>query len=216
MTATLDALVDAIKNRDAARLAALLGEDPGLVEAVTAEGMSPLVIAIYWRNPAAQEALLAAGAPYPAPLAAARGDAARLAALAGADPRSLAEWSADGWSPLHLAAHFGHAPACLWLLRHGADVRVRSRNGLANLPCHAAAAGNHTAVVGLLLAAGTPPNEPQHGGWTLLHQAAQHANRDMVELLLAAGADPGQTNDEAKRAADLVPSGQDVLRALLE
>ena len=215
MTTRLETLVAAIQNHDLDRLEAKLREDPALVNTTTADGMSPLAIAIYWRNSVAQDALLAAGAAYPAPLAAARGDVARLTALAASDPGSLAEWSPDGWTPLHLAAHFGHAAACLFLLCHGADPKTRSRNGLANLPCHAAAAGNHTAVVALLLAAGTPPHERQHGGWTALHQAAQHANREMVDMPLAAGADKSATNDEARRAVDLVPPGEDVLRALL-
>ncbi len=215
MTTRLAALVDAIQNHDLDRIETRLRDDPALVNATTADGLSPLAIAIYWRNVAAQDALLAAGAAYPAPLAAARGDVARLAALAASDRGALAEWSADGWTPLHLAAHFGHAAACLFLLCHGADPKTRSRNGLANLPSHAAAAGNHTAVVALLLAAGTPPNERQHGGWTALHQAAQHANLEMVEMLLAAGADTHETNDEAKRAVDLVPPGEDALRDML-
>lgn len=215
MNAALGELIDAIKNRDGARSSELLAAQPALASAIPTEGMAPLVVAIYWRNDSAADALVAAGAPYPAPLAAARGDVARLAGLAQRDPEALAEWSADGWSALHLAAHFGRGDACLFLLRHGAAPTVRSRNGLANLPIHAAAAGNHTPVVGILLAAGTDANERQHGGWTALHQAAQHGNEEMARWLLASGADAQLANDDGKRPLDLVPVEDAALRRLL-
>lgn len=215
MNSALGELIDAIENRDETRLKRLLEAQPSLAAADPGEGMAPLVVAIYWRNDSAADALVAAGAPYPAPLAAARGDVARLTALAHRDPEALADWSADGWSALHLAAHFGHVDACLFLLRYGASPSVRSRNGLANLPVHAAAAGNHTAVVGILLAAGTGADERQHGGWTALHQAAQHGNEEMARWLLAGGADARLVNDEGKRPLDLVPAGHEALRRLL-
>ena len=50
-------------------------------------------------------------------------------------------YSGDGWTPLHLAAFFGHARIIELLLAHRADVTARSRNSNGNTALHAALAG---------------------------------------------------------------------------
>ena len=76
------------------------------------------------------------------------------------------------------------------------------------MPIHAAAAGNHIAVVRLLLDAGADPNATQQDEFRPLHSAAQNGNLELVRLLLDHKADPaltnatGQTPAEVARAAD--------------
>ena len=62
-------------------------------------------------------------------------------------------FSDDGWTPLHLAAFFGHPKIAELLLAHAADVAARSRNANGNTPLHAALAANQKMVAGLLMAA---------------------------------------------------------------
>jgi len=112
-----------------------------------------------------------------------------LRAALEAAPDQLNAPSPDGWTPLHLAAHYGHASLVAYLLAIGADPLARSANGLANLPVHAAAAGRHAGVIALLLAAGTPVDATQHGGYTALHAAANAGDLASLEVLLKAGAD---------------------------
>ena len=57
----------------------------------------------------------------------------------------------DGWTPLHLAAFFGHLDAARALIDAGADIDAFSRNGLTNTPLHAATAGRHGDVALLLV-----------------------------------------------------------------
>ena len=45
-------------------------------------------------------------------------------------------------------------------------------------------------------------NATQHGGFTPLHEAAQHGDVEMVELFLSAEADPSLTTDAGETAAD--------------
>lgn len=122
--------------------------------------------------------------------AAQSGDFEALRASLAESPDLLNAASADGWTPLHLASHFGHASLAAYLIAVGADPLVRSNNALANLPIHAAAAGRHAGIVALLLAAGTPVDATQHGGFTALHAAANAGDLATLEVLLKAGADP--------------------------
>jgi len=127
--------------------------------------------------------------------AAKTGDVDEVAALLSMDNRLTRTFDADGWSPLHLAAHFGHASTVELLLHNNAPVDLRSTNVMANTALHAALAGRRTAVAKILLDAGADVNARQHGGWTPLHSAAANGDRAAVELLLARGANAGSAND---------------------
>jgi ankyrin repeat protein len=70
------------------------------------------------------------------------------------------------------------------------------------------------------LDAGADPNAKQSGGWTPLHAAAMNGNLELVELLLARGADPGAANDDRATVLSLAEEKGDagpvalILRAL--
>lgn len=134
--------------------------------------------------------------------AAQTGDLDELRASLEIDSNLLSSPSPDGWTPLHLAAHFGHSSLAAYLLAIGADPLARSSNVLANLPIHAAAAGRHAGIVALLLAAGTPVDATQHGGYTALHAAANAGDLASLEVLLQAGADPSIKADSGQTAFD--------------
>src|ERR1700733_3678774 len=101
------------------------------------------------------------------------GDAAELETLLAGNRSLVNAVSPDGWLPLHLAAHFGHADAVRALLNRGAKVNAPSTNAMRNTALHAAAAGRAPAIAKLLLDAGADVNARQSGGWTPLHSVAQ-------------------------------------------
>ena len=117
-------------------------------------------------------------------------DAERVHALLATDRSATDTYSADGWTPLHLAAFFGAHRAAQLLLTHGADPRRISRNSMANTPLHAALAGKHASVVKILLDGGADPRlECQ--GYTPLAIAeggAFHEGATLVREALATGA----------------------------
>ena len=131
--------------------------------------------------------------------AAKSGDTDEVAAILSMDNRLTRSFDADGWSPLHLAAHYGHVETVELLLHNNAPVDQRSTNQLANTALHAALAGQDAqrrgAVVRALIAAGADVNATQHGGWTPIHQAAAANDRALVDYLLAKGASATVTND---------------------
>jgi ankyrin repeat protein len=128
--------------------------------------------------------------------AARTGDVDEVAAILSIDNRLTRVVSEDGWTPLHLAAHYGHAAVVETLIANNADVSARSENAMRNQPLHAAAAGRQARVSKMLLDAGADVNATQAGGYTPLHAAAQNGQRDLVELLLARGADVRATSDD--------------------
>src|ERR1700683_3729790 len=91
------------------------------------------------------------------------GDAAEIETLLAGNRSLVNAVSPDGWLPLHLAAHFGHADAVRTLLNRGAKVSAPSTNAMRNTALHAAAAGRSATVAKLLLDAGADVNARQTG-----------------------------------------------------
>src|SRR5262249_35870087 len=145
------------------------------------------------------------------------GDEMRLREMLEDDAAMANVYSPEGWTPLHLAAHFGHTNAVRWLLGAGADVRARSKNALANQPLHAAAAGKAPGeLLPLLLDAGADVNASEHGGFTPIQQCAENGDLAAAQLLLARGADSRAQADDGRTAlAFALQGGHAALASLL-
>ena len=139
--------------------------------------------------------------------AATRGDALAAKTLLDANPDQVNAADEHGWTPLHLAAHYGFRDVAELLLAAGADANGRSVNAMANTPLHAAAAGQQADLALLLLESGADLNAAQHGGFTALHAAAQNGQIELVKLLLARGADPAAQTDGGRTARDFAADG---------
>ena len=147
------------------------------------------------------------------------GDEMRLREMLEDDASLANVYSADGWTPLHLAAHFGHTDAARWLLDAGANVHARSRNDLANQPLHAATAGpSPVELLTLLLDAGADVNARQRGGFTPVQATAQNGNLAATRLLLERGADAQARSDYGQTALSFALEGghESVARLLRE
>lgn len=195
-------MLAALREKDEARVRALLGKHPGVANAPGPGGVSLLTMAIYARASQVVDALLEAGVEPTIHEAAALGDTAGVRALATRDRTLLASHAPDGMTALHLAAHFGRRETAVALLNLGADPAATMKNALANTPLHAAAAGGRDALVELLVQAGAPIDARDGFGNTPLMVAAANGLVASVKLLLARGADPSARNAEGKTARD--------------
>lgn len=145
------------------------------------------------------------------------GDAAEIETLLAGNRSLVNAVSPDGWFPLHLAAHFGHADAVRALLNKGAKVDALSTNAMHNTALHAAAAGRTPGVAKLLLDAGANANARQSGGWTPLHSVAQSGDVEFARVLTEAGADISVRADNQQRPLDLaLTKGQQAMVDFLE
>jgi uncharacterized protein len=181
-----------------------LDRDPELAGRRNADGLSPVLYALYNGKGDLVEPLLDANPPLDLFDAAAVGRTRGLEELLDGEPELATSWSKDGFTALHLAAFFGQEEAAKILVERGAEVNVVARNpNIVVTPLHSAAAGSHAAIVKLLLERGADPNAAQDGGFTPLHSAAANDDRESAEALLEAGADPSLANEEGKTPADL-------------
>ncbi len=181
----------------------MVSGDPTLIDARSRTGESAILTAVYHRQKEIVNLLVARGAALSLFEACAAGEVERVERLLADDPSVLDHFSGDGWTPLHLAAFFGHARIVEMLLARDPDVSPRSRNPNGNTPLHAALAGNHKLVAGLLIGAGADVNGPDAAGWRPLHLAAANANLDSIKALVAQGADVAAANNEGLTALSL-------------
>ena len=208
-TSSSAAFIDAIKAGEFERVKAMLSADPTLIDARSRTGDSAILTAVYQRQKEIVNLLVARGASLSIYEACAAGEIERVERLVleSADGAvgapGINDYSTDGWTPLHLAAFFGHAKIVELLVAHSADVLARSRGANGNTPLHAALAGNHKFVAGVLIGHGADVNAPDAQGWRPLHLAAANNNMDAIEALIAQGADVHAPNGEAKTALSL-------------
>lgn len=197
-------IFDAIAEGDRAAVERVLDADPGALHARDADGLTPLMRALYDGKRAIVDVLLARSPLLDVHEASALGRVEEVSRLVRESSARVNEYSADGFTPLHLAAFFGHAAVAELLIDHGADLEARSRNPLLHqvTPLHSAAAGRQNEVAELLLARGADPNAAQPGGWTPLHQAAASGNLELCRALLGAGANRVASADDRTRPID--------------
>ena len=102
--------------------------------------MSEVLQAIYQRDQARVDELLAREPELDVFEAAAVGRTERLRELLDDDPALANAWAEDGFQPLGLASFFGHVDAARLLVERGAEVNSASRNDFKVMPLHSAAA----------------------------------------------------------------------------
>ncbi len=170
--------------------------------------MSEILQALYEGDEGRVAVLLAEDPKLDVFEAAALGRTERVAALVDAEPGLVAAFSADGFTPLHLAAFFRHPETASLLVERGAPVDVFARHEeIVVTPLHSAVAAGEGDTAALLLERGADPNARQEGGFTPLHGAAQQGDEALVELLLRHGADPSAAAEDGRRAADFAREG---------
>src|SRR3982750_2196750 len=108
MPDTAAAFIDAIKAGEFERVKAMVSADPTLIDAHSRTGESAILTAVYHRQKEIVNLLVARGAPLPLFEASAAGEVERVERLLDGDEASSVNgYSAEGMTPLHLAAFFG-------------------------------------------------------------------------------------------------------------
>lgn len=207
MIKTATDMMSAVKAGDVAQVKALLKAKPALVNAKDDQGNSAVLTAVYWGKDEVLRTLLRHRPALNVFEACAAGQLTTVKTWIKSKPRLLNSLSHDGFTPLHLAAFFGHASVTHFLLKQKPDVNAVAANGLKVQPLHSAAAGNHLGVCKMLIEHGAQINTRQEGGFAPLHSAAQNGSIELIKLLLVAGADKGALTDDKKTPRDFALAG---------
>jgi ankyrin repeat protein len=177
----IDTLIEVVKTGELGKVRAMLAENFLLASQRLPTGESALMTALYRGHADVVDALIDAGAEIDVFAAAATGRTDDL--RRAISPDTLNAYAYDGWTPLHLAAFFGHADTVRLLIEEGADVHAVARNAIANTPLHAATAGRHTDAALLLLQHGADPFVADAGGYTALQIARQNQLDSVVAAI---------------------------------
>ena len=189
----MGSIFDAVKSGDVNAVRAELARNPSVLKTRAESGESPLLLAKYYGQAEVISEIVDSGYEPDIFEACALGDLERVSELIEENPDSVHGFSDDGFTPLQLAAYFGHPEIVNALLGRDADISPASRNPMGVTALHAAmAAGNPEArrrIVKELVARGADVNAKQSGGFTALQAAEQNGDSDLAQLLRDHGAE---------------------------
>jgi uncharacterized protein len=211
------AVFKAIQGGDRLGVEKLLEQHPALVDARDENGVSAVLMALYYNQPEIASILVERGARLDIFVASAVGNLERARQLVDAQPGLVNAVAKDGFQPLGLAAFFGRLEIVRFLLERQAEVNSPSRNAMRVMPLHSAAANRHLEIARLLLEHGAMVNARQADDFTPLHAAAQNGQLELVNLLLDYGADIWAANAGGQTALDFARlSGNEAVVQFLE
>lgn len=193
---------EAIRDGNLEALRRLLEEDPSAYQLRTEQGLSFLLLAVYYGRRDMAELLRGDGSKLGIVEAAAMGERTRVAQHLQESPASVNAYEADGYTALHLAAYFRHVDIARMLLMARADANIEARNVMRARPLHSALyqTDHYVAelLVRMLLEAGADPKAPRAGGLQPIHVAVLNGHDAAAKLLVGAGADPNARTDDGK------------------
>ena len=165
---------------------------PGMLRALLARGASATCTATFGQNAPDMTALH---------FAAGLGDTALAAVLIDDGAADVDAADAAGKTPLFVATMHRHEAVVDLLLSRGADATKATVDGADALmvlaePPFGEVAGADTRLATALLAAGANLSLRDCNGFTHLHACARHGNAELVQVLLAAGAEVDARMDD--------------------
>ena len=200
-------LIEAVKKGDLAKVREFLDINGNASRAKTEEGLSLILLAIYYDHPAIARFIADRAGPLDIFEASAIGDTDRVRQIAENSPELVNSYGSDGFQPLGLACFFGHEEIASLLIASGAEINSHSNNPQQVMPLHSAVAGGHYEITRLLLENGAYVNSRQRGGFTPIHAAAQSGRPELVKLLVAHSADINVRAESGKSALDYARDG---------
>lgn len=199
----IERLETLFQNRDYEAARDHLIANPELIAAQPRSAPSVLLLAVYHRRQDLVDFILATQPTLSLHEACALAQTRPVRERLAATPEAVNAFAGDGFTPLGLAAFFGHVEIARILIAAGADVNLAARNAFRVRPLHSAVAAGSLPLAQLLIERGAEVNATQMQGVTPLHAAARNGREDLVRALPAAGADPTMKMDDGNTAADL-------------
>ena len=198
MNQSKQVFIKAIQNGEIEKVRNLSKKSPDLVNEKTEEGISVLLLAMYYRKDDIVNVLLSHKTKFDLFEAAAAGRLDFFIKKIETEKEEVNQFSVDGFTPLGLACFFGKKEMVKYALEKNANPNLSSRNDFKVAPLHSAVAANEIEIVKLLLKNGANVNAQQMNGVTALHSAAHIGSLEIVKLLLKNGAEKNAKTSEGK------------------
>ena len=199
--------IQAIQEGNIDTVKTCLLENPSLINTKTEQGLSVLLLAMYYRKNDIVNILLEKKNEYDFFEAAASGRLDFVKKHLENQPEILNQFAVDGFTALGLSCFFNQKEIASFLLQKGADPNIASNNDFKVAPLHSAAAISQIEIVNILLQNGANVNAKQSSGVTALHSAAHNGATDIVKLLLQNGADKKAKTEDGKSVLDFAKEG---------
>ncbi len=193
-----DQIVELIKNGKNGELEKTLSKNPSLASGETADGISFLLFACYYRNNEAVSILKKYKNHLGYFESCAVGDVETVKRELEKNPAMINAFSSDGFTALGLASFFSNIEVVKFLLQKGADPNIASANSFHVAPIHSACAISNYELVDLLIKNGANINAKQAHGVTPLHSAAHNGQTKIAKLLIENGAEINVKTDNGQ------------------
>lgn len=204
---TKDTFIQSIQEGNIEIVKSGLSENPLLVNTKTEQGLSVLLLAMYYRKNDIVNVLLGSKKEFDFFEAAAAGKLDFVKKHLADQPEILNQYAVDGFTALGLSCFFSQKEIANFLLQNGADPNIASNNDFKVTPLHSAAAISQVGIVNILLENGANVNAKQSSGVTALHSAAHNGATEIVELLLKNGGDKNAKTEDGKSVLDFAREG---------
>ena len=195
-------IFDAIAKGDKDLCTQIIADDPSCLDALDAEGTTPLIRAGMDGKNEIVEAILGAGGDTILAVAA-RGDRDKAAEMLDADAGLTSQATADGFTALHVAALFGQERVIDVLLEYGSDIEAEATNSTKLQPIHCATISGVQPALDILLARGADPDTQDATGYTPLMIAAARGLERPLMTLIHYNCDVDFESDDGKTARDI-------------
>ncbi|KAH8863468.1 Ankyrin-3 [Schistosoma japonicum] len=148
-------------------------------------------------------------------IAARKDDANAVSLLLNNAEVNVNHQSQPGFTPLHIAAHYGNVTVARVLIERGADVNFQAKNNIT--PLHVAAKWGRGGMVQLLLNSNALVDCRTRDGLTPLHCAARSGHAELASLLMGAGANPSAKTRNGLTPLHMAAQGnnEEVARVLI-
>ena len=215
---TKDTFIQAIQEGNIEAVKSGLSENSSLINTKTEQGLSVLLLAMYYRKNDIVNILLENKKEFDLFEATAAGQLDFVKKHLEDQPDILNQFAVDGFTALGLSCFFNQKEIANFLLQKGADPNIASNNDFKVAPLHSAAAISQIEIVNILLQNGANINLKQSNGVTALHSAAHNGATELVKLLLQNGADQNAKTQDGKSVLDFAQEGgfTEIIKLLTE
>lgn len=199
----IDLLKSYIKEKDPEKISALVKEKPAILDASDENGSSGFMLIAYSEFYYLLEQLIEFKQSISFYEAIVLGKSNIVETYLESNPESPNEYSADGFTPLSLAAFFDQTEIAKLLIDNGADPNLSATNPSKVNALHSATAKENYELCKILIENGANVNATQMQNVTALHSAVHRGNMALTQLLVENGADSALKMDNGDSSVDI-------------